>query len=128
MLMSMAIVGALAVPALGGDPRPPCSRGACPDDVPALCQPAEAKPNWPRFHLFDNVTLTKDGLAVEGLNDINAIFQYRGLYHVMNQAGGGDCRLQPHHRRRRSCGTAQLAARTLTAHAPPSDAPRTSLI
>ena len=27
---------------------------------------------------------------MEGLNDVNAIFQHRGLYHIMNQAGGGD--------------------------------------
>jgi hypothetical protein len=27
---------------------------------------------------------------MEGLNDANAVFHYEGLYHVMNQAGGGN--------------------------------------
>jgi len=83
----------LALASRGG-PNP-CStlqgKRGCPDDVSALCQPASSKPNWPIFHLFDNVTRLKDGkLYSEGLNDINAIFKHRGLYHVMNQAGGGD--------------------------------------
>ena len=70
----------------------PCEmKGGCPDDVHALCQPAEAKPQWPTFHLMDNVTRLKgDTLYVEGLNDIDAVFSHRGLYHIMNQAGGGD--------------------------------------
>ena len=78
-------------PPVGGRPPPCALKGGCPDDVHALCQPAEAKPQWPTFHLMDNVTRLKDGrLSVEGLNDINAVFSHRGLYHIMNQAGGGD--------------------------------------
>jgi hypothetical protein len=99
---------------LAGRPSPCAQKGGCPDDIDALCQPANVKPNWPtyvddachqqkkknvhdppsflaaadhpyapqstnRFHLMDNVTRQRDGqLSVEGLNDINAIFQYRG--------------------------------------------------
>eukprot|EP01052_Picozoa_sp_SAG31_P049328 SAG31_NODE_10747_length_1103_cov_0.955179_1_plen_229_part_01 len=75
----------------GGRPSPCQLKGGCPDDVHALCQPAEVKPQWPTFHLMDNVTRLRDGsLYVEGLNDINAVFSHRGLYHIMNQAGGGD--------------------------------------
>ena len=30
------------------------------------------------------------GLKVEHLNDANAIFEYKGIYHVMNQGGFND--------------------------------------
>ena len=85
LLLLLASLVASGVP-------PPCAaRGGCPDTVSSLCQPAAAKPDWPTYHLMDNVTRLRDGkLSVEGLNDINAIFQHRGLYHIMNQAGGGD--------------------------------------
>ena len=43
-------------------PNPCIGRGGCPDnDVAALCQAPSAKPNWPIFHLFDNVTKLADG-------------------------------------------------------------------
>ena len=44
----------------------------------------------PTFHPINNVSLMADGLPqLENLNDANAIFRYRGLWHLMNQAGGG---------------------------------------
>lgn len=92
---ALAVAAVTAHPATGsgsaGKPQPCGAKGGCPDDIPALCQPASLKPDWPLFHLMDNVTKLRGGsLAVEGLNDVNAIFLHRGLYHVMNQAGGGD--------------------------------------
>ena len=92
LLRAVALAGAASASASAGGRPPPCAlKGGCPDNIPALCQPAASKPNWPTFHLMDNVTRLKDGrLSVEGLNDMNAIFFHRGLYHVMNQAGGGD--------------------------------------
>ena len=48
-------------------------------------------PYLPTFHVLNNVSVMPNGgLHVEPLNDINAIFFYRGLYHVMCQAGGGN--------------------------------------
>ena len=45
----------------------------------------------PTYHIMNNVTKHADGhVTMEPLNDANAIFAYRGLYHVMNQAGGGN--------------------------------------
>jgi hypothetical protein len=95
MLLTAACLYCHALPVtasvVAGVPPPCQGRGGCPDDISALCQPANSKPNWPTFHLMDNVTRLRDNkLSVEGLNDINAIFQHRGLFHIMNQAGGGD--------------------------------------
>eukprot|EP01052_Picozoa_sp_SAG31_P051746 SAG31_NODE_12435_length_942_cov_1.590747_1_plen_93_part_10 len=62
-------------------------------DTASACQPAALHPNMPTFHLMNNVTRHGGGntaaLTVEPLNDANAIFLYRGVYHVMMQAGGG---------------------------------------
>ena len=73
-------------PAVGGDGAPPCAVGApCPDNM-AECQPAAAQPNVPQFHMMDNSTTLRGGtFAVESLNDVNAIFEHDGIYHVMNQ-------------------------------------------
>jgi hypothetical protein len=76
---------------------------------PIQCTPAAEKPQWPTFHFFNNITrgprcycspapCTCPGgshpgsteLVMEPLNDANAIFQFRGLFHVMMQAGGGN--------------------------------------
>ena len=45
----------LVVGAVGDGGRPtPCQlKGGCPDDVHALCQPPEVKPQWPTFHLME---------------------------------------------------------------------------
>merc|ERR1712072_427174 len=84
----LLVVGALALAArvsagpITGDPFP---------DTADECQAASAQPNWPTYHIVNNVTLHSDGHAtMEPLNDANAIFQYKGLWHVMNQAGGGN--------------------------------------
>ena len=46
--------------------------------------------NWPTFHLLNNVTQRPNGaLDMEDLNDANAIFPYRGLWHAMFQSGDG---------------------------------------
>ncbi len=88
---TLVMVVIFSSPAFSGVPPPCAGKGGCPDTVSALCQPPAAKPDWPIYHLMDNVTRLRDGkLSVEGLNDINAIFEHRGLYHIMNQAGGGD--------------------------------------
>ena len=43
------------------------------------CQPASAQPNWPTYHIVNNVTLHPDGKSsMELLNDANAIFSYKG--------------------------------------------------
>ena len=45
----------------------------------------------PTYHIVNNVTKHADGHAsMEPLNDANGIFLYGGIYHVMNQAGGGN--------------------------------------
>ena len=55
------------------------------------CQPYHAKPWWPTYHIVGNVTRGKDGLLPllpAHINDANAIFQYKGVFHVMHQYGG----------------------------------------
>lgn len=62
------------------------------------CQRASVQSTWPTYHVVNNVTnviVCKNGhcawrLVMEPLNDANAIFEYKGLYHAMNQAGGGN--------------------------------------
>ena len=52
-------------------PSPPT--GGFPDSG-AECQPASAQPNWPTFHVVNNVTKHADGhLSMENLNDANAV-------------------------------------------------------
>jgi hypothetical protein len=76
---------------------------------PIQCTTAADKPQWPIFHFFNNITrgpacycspapCTCPGgatpgdtsLRMEPLNDANAIFEFKGLFHVMMQAGGGN--------------------------------------
>ena len=65
--------------------------GGGPEPLP--CQPASLYP-WPIFHIVNNVTTVtlKNGSTIlkpRNLNDANGIFQYKGVWHAMNQAGGG---------------------------------------
>ena len=47
--------------------------------------------NWPTYHFMNNITRNASGaLFMEPLNDANAIAEYRGLFHVMMQEGGGN--------------------------------------
>ena len=47
--------------------------------------------NWPTYHFMNNVTRNATGaLLMEPLNDANAIAEYKGIYHVMMQEGGGN--------------------------------------
>ena len=74
----------------GGRDPPSPPTGGFPDSGDE-CQSAAAQPNWPTFHIVNNVTKHADGhLSMENLNDANAVFEYKGIYHVMNQAGGGN--------------------------------------
>ena len=68
---------------------------------PLECTSAEVAPQWPTFHIVNRVTQCDParggpcgqppaGLAVEHLNDANAVFEYKGIYHVMNQGGFKD--------------------------------------
>ena len=60
-----------------------------PDDPSLLCQPTSAHPNWPNYHLVNNVSRSASGaLVLAQPGDANAIFRYGGLYHAMNQGGG----------------------------------------
>ena len=88
MLVLLAMTAVTAVTAALDPPSPPT--GGFPDTGDE-CQPASEQPDWPTFHIVNNVTKHEDGhLTVEALNDANAVFHYGGLYHVMNQAGGGN--------------------------------------
>ena len=72
----------------GGHPRTP-SPAPFPDSH-VQCSADWDKNHWPSFHLLNNVTRRANGeLDMEDLNDANAIFQYRGLWHVMFQSGDG---------------------------------------
>eukprot|EP01048_Picozoa_sp_COSAG05_P029858 COSAG05_NODE_10052_length_586_cov_0.745380_1_plen_140_part_10 len=86
-------------------PLPPATTTAAP---PMQCTAANEKPQWPTYHFFNNITRgpacycspapcscphstsTPTELVMEPLNDANAIFEFRGLFHVMMQAGGGN--------------------------------------
>ena len=48
--------------------------------------------NWPTYHFMNNVTrdVASGALLLEPLNDANAIAEYKGVYHVMMQEGGGN--------------------------------------
>ena len=64
--------------------------GKCAAAAPLQCQSQAVMPTWPIYHIFNNVTRNAAGeLVMRHLNDANAIFEYKGLYHSMCQAGGG---------------------------------------
>ena len=53
------------------------------------CAQVQASQQFPSYHLMNNLTRHSDGsLGLEWLNDANAIFQYKGVLHVMCQGGG----------------------------------------
>ena len=67
-------------------PSPPT--GGFPDSGKE-CQWAVSTHNT-QYHIVNNIT-EKNGVLTAGhLNDANGVFKYKGLYHVMNQAGGGN--------------------------------------
>jgi sucrose-6-phosphate hydrolase SacC (GH32 family) len=75
----------------GSAPRVPAPAGGAPyPDSHVQCSSDWQKNRWPTFHLLNNVTRRPGGaLDMETLNDANAIFPYRGLWHVMFQSGDG---------------------------------------
>ncbi len=56
-----------------------------------MCQPINGiHRHQPQFHIIGPPQPGASGTAWPGgLNDINAVFQYRGLFHVMHQCDGG---------------------------------------
>lgn len=74
----------------GGDVRAATPSPAPFPDSHVQCSADWDKNHWPSFHLLNNVTRRANGeLDMEDLNDANAIFHYRGLWHVMFQSGDG---------------------------------------
>ena len=60
--------------------------------APLECTNAAEYPLWPTFHLFNNISRGggSDGrLEMEGLNDCNAVLEYKGIYHHFVQGGLG---------------------------------------
>ena len=53
--------------------------------TPNTCQPREAEPLLPIFHIIGNVTGEAGHLTIENINDISAIVLYKGIYHVFHQ-------------------------------------------
>jgi len=56
--------------------------------TPNTCQPRAAHPFMPIYHIIGNVTsdpTTGKVTAVEDINDVSAIFLWKGLYHVYHQ-------------------------------------------
>ena len=64
-------------------PSPPT--GGFPDSGKE-CQWAASTHNA-QYHIINNVTDRNGVLKAEPLNDANGVFQYKGLFHVMNQVG-----------------------------------------
>eukprot|EP00035_Acanthoeca_spectabilis_P009324 m.165748 g.165748 ORF g.165748 m.165748 type:complete len:600 (-) comp14685_c0_seq3:70-1869(-) len=62
-------------------PRPsaPISENLAPE-----CAAAQSQLQWPQFHVLNRVT-PGNPPKVDHLNDANAIFEWKGMYHVMNQ-------------------------------------------
>ena len=55
------------------------------------CQPHEIRPWWPTYHILGNVSRGPGGalpVKPDHLNDANAIFEYKSVFHVMHQGGG----------------------------------------
>lgn len=64
--------------------------GAGSSGEPLECTSAEQEPLWPTFHLFNNVSLDSSGrLQMQGLNDANAVLEYKGIFHAFVQGGLG---------------------------------------
>eukprot|EP00937_MAST-01D_sp_MAST-1D-sp2_P006943 g6943.t1 len=73
---------------LPGIPTYAALRGC--SSAPIQCTATSDRPQWPTYHFFNKVSLSAGGPLMEPLNDANAIFQYRGNFHIMMQAGGGN--------------------------------------
>ena len=71
-----------------------CAAAASPPGAaaPLACTPAATTPTWPTFHIIGNVSAneTSGRLQAAPLNDANAVFSFRGVWHVMHQGGGGN--------------------------------------
>ena len=61
-------------------------RGGPVIDHPELaCPPVALEPNWPTFHITNNITGNATHRNMMAASDANGIFKYKGLFHVMNQ-------------------------------------------
>lgn len=52
---------------------------------PLACQPNDAEPMLPIFHIIGNVTPTAAGIDLEPINDVSGVTFYQGLYHIWHQ-------------------------------------------
>ena len=64
------------------------------DSVPIQCTAMAERPNWPTYHFANNITAGTPGQGpgrplMGPLNDANAIFEWKGMFHIMLQQGGG---------------------------------------
>jgi hypothetical protein len=56
--------------------------------APLECASAAEEPQWPTYHALNGLQRARDGtLNLQKLNDANAIFEYKGIYHIMMQHG-----------------------------------------
>ena len=59
---------------------------------PLACQPNEAQPMLPIFHIIGNVSALEGGnLSVEAINDASGVTYYNGIYHVWHQCCQSAC-------------------------------------
>ena len=55
------------------------------------CAQVQASQQFPSYHVMNNLSTTSGGgLALEGLNDANAIFMYKGVLHVSSTTTARD--------------------------------------
>ena len=87
MHLAAGIAVGLIVCCFALDPPSPPTGGF--PDTGLECQWAKSTQNA-QYHIVNNVTERNGVLRAEPLNDANGVFKYKGLYHVMNQAGGGN--------------------------------------
>eukprot|EP01050_Picozoa_sp_SAG11_P007988 SAG11_NODE_683_length_7747_cov_3.047463_5_plen_819_part_00 len=73
-------------------PTPPAPAPVPPpgsDALPLECQPFEARPYWPKFHIKGEVAFSEAArgahIVGSGVSDGNGIFQYEGRWHIMHQ-------------------------------------------
>lgn len=53
---------------------------------PLACQPNDAQPMIPIYHIIGNVTVAADGsVSLEPINDASGVTYYNGLYHIWHQ-------------------------------------------